>query len=60
MKSEDSVVLPLPPFPTKAIFMFSKVAVRWLAVPEDGEEDHSDAGRAVGARSLPAYEYEPL
>ncbi len=23
MKSEDSVVLPLPPFPTKAIFMFT-------------------------------------
>ena len=24
MKREDSVVLPLPPFPTKAIFMFTK------------------------------------
>jgi hypothetical protein len=24
MNREDSVVLPLPPFPTKAIFMFTK------------------------------------
>ncbi len=24
MKREESVVLPLPPFPTKAIFMFTK------------------------------------
>jgi hypothetical protein len=24
MKREDRVVLPLPPFPTKAIFMFTK------------------------------------
>ena len=57
MKSEDSVVLPLPPFPTKAIFMFGKPRATSWASPHPTTEAHpfgSPPLRPADARFLAA------